>query len=193
MMINPMKDLEECRAMLATVKDRKAKGFAIGVTSHEGQPDSIFHFFNVRVLPLAIYVGPQFELGSSTAYDENLKTLRRYIAGLAEQERAGTRATLAELKYRKREGRPLGLTPPTCQPDTFLRFFALRELPFEPYYRHGPVSVGSPESYDRNMKTLQSYLHALDELAAPEATSEQPSDWAWAALPQPVRGPDPLG
>lgn len=181
MQTNPMKDLQECRAMLAIVEERKAKGFAIGVTSHEGQPDSVFHFFNARVLPIAIYVGPQFELGSSTAYDENLKTLRRYMAELVEKERAGTRATLAELKYRKREGRPLGLTPPGCQPDTFLRFFALRELPFQPYYRHGQVSVGSPESYDQNMKTLQSYLQALDELAQPEVAGEQPPDWRWSA------------
>jgi hypothetical protein len=193
MLINPMKDLQECRAMLAIIKERKAKGWAIGLTSHEGQPDSVFHFFNERVLPLAVYVGPRFELGSSDAYDENIATLSRYIEELLEQERAQTRGTIAELKDRKRRNRPIGLTPPPCQPDAFIRFFALRALPFEPYYHHEAVYVGSPSAYDRNIKTLQGYLLSLDEPSPPEVPSEQPPGWGWAAVARPLVGPDQLG
>lgn len=185
--------------MLSTLKERKAKGWAIGLTSHEGQPDSIFHFFNARVLPLAIYVGSHFELGSSSAYDENIATLTRYMNELLDQERTQTRGTIAELKDRKRRGRPIGLTPPTWQPDTFMRFFALRELPFEPYYHHGAVYVGTADAYDQNMKTLQRYLQSLDEPPAATSTSPVPSDkqpaadWGWPAPPPPQRRPDQLG
>lgn len=177
--------------MLATIRGLKAKGWAIGLTSYEGQPDAVFHFFNARVLPLSVYVGSRFELGSSAAYDENLATLTRYMEELLEQERAQTRGTIAELKDRKRRDRPIGLTPPTCQPDTFVRFFALRGLTFAPYYRHGAVCVGSPFAYDQNIDTLQGYLLSLEEPAPVEAS--EPQEWSWSALAQPLGGSDQLG
>lgn len=72
-----------------------------------------------------------------------------------------------------RRGLAIGLHGSIYKPDKFLSFFTQRGLPFA-YYVNYP-RIGSPESYAKDVATLQEYINKItnSEKAAVEATIKE--------------------
>lgn len=110
-----------------------------------------------------MYLQNHASLNDSKAYDENIKTLNKYIQDVRNQEIEASEFKIAELKEYQERNWAIGLNGDTREPDGFLSFFGERELPFQFYVRSKNVSLGDTSAYNRNIKTLNKYISSLNQ------------------------------
>lgn len=67
---------------IASIKDYKAKNWAIGEVWPQGGPDGFVRFFAARSLPIACYLRGNVSIGDPSAYDKDIATLENYIKEL---------------------------------------------------------------------------------------------------------------
>lgn len=115
-----------------------------------------------RKLPFKFYLQNQVGLGESSAYDDNIKTLNKYIEDVINQESDACEYKIAELEEYNGLNWAIGLNGDTLQPDGFVNFFGERELPFKFFVQSQRVSLGDKSAYDQNIKTLNDYISSLN-------------------------------
>lgn len=159
----PKQEIEAAKNMIAQLQDYKQRNWAIGLNGDTVEPDGFLIFFNQRNLPFDLYLQNHASLNDSKAYDENIKTLNKYIQDVRNQEIEASEYKIAELKEYQERNWAIGLNGDTREPDGFLSFFGERELPFQFYVRSQNVSLGDTSAYNRNIATLNNYISSLNQ------------------------------
>ncbi|WP_063550649.1 hypothetical protein [Burkholderia territorii] len=76
----------ESNLVAATIRELelyKSRNWAIGLNGTTLQPDNFLPFFGTRSVPFEYYVrSGGVELGSSSAYDTNIRNLQQYLSAL---------------------------------------------------------------------------------------------------------------
>jgi Dyp-type peroxidase family len=157
----PKKEIEAAKNMIKELNNYKQRNWAIGLNGDTVEPDGFLTFFNQRNLPFKLYLQNYASLNDSKAYDENIKTLNKYIQDVCNQEIDASEYKIAELKEYQERNWAIGLNGDSRQQDGFLTFFGERELPFQFYVRSQNVSLGDASAYNRNIKTLNDYISSL--------------------------------
>jgi hypothetical protein len=158
----PKQEIEAAKEIIAELRNYQRNNLAIGLHGDTIEPDGFLTFFNQRNLRFKFYLLNQVSLGNYTAYDENIKTLEKYIEDVRNQEIEASEYKIAELMEYKELYWAIGLNGDTLEPDGFLSFFGERELPFQFFLRNKNVSMGDEGAYDQNIKTLNDYISSLD-------------------------------
>ena len=158
----PKQEIQAAQNIIAELQNYKQRNWAIGLNGDTTQPDGFLTFFNQRKLPFEFYLQNQVGLGNSSAYDNNIATLNRYIKDVITQEIDACEYKIAELEEYKGLNWAIGLNGDTIEPDGFVNFFGERELPFEFYVESHNVSLGNSSAYDKNITTLNNYITELE-------------------------------
>ncbi|MDL2329592.1 hypothetical protein LJC71_07610 [Desulfosarcina sp. OttesenSCG-928-A07] len=157
-------ELKKCNDIIVGIKDYQKKNWAIGLNGDTLQPDGFLAFFTERQLSFQYYVRStktKVNIGSPDAYDINIHTVEDYINNVKSFEKTAVNNTINSLEFYRSKNWAIGLNGDTLQPDNFLPFFAVRNLPFAYYVRNAKLSLGDASAYDANIKTLQDYLASL--------------------------------
>ncbi|WP_392480872.1 Dyp-type peroxidase [Nostoc sp. C110] len=157
----PKKEIEAAQGIINELQNYKQKNWAIGLNGDTVEPDGFLTFFNQRKLSFKFYLQNRVGLGEYSAYDENIKTLNRYIADVIDQESDACEYKIAELEEYKDRKWAIGLNGDTSEPDGFVNFFGERELPFKFFVQNQRVSLGDYSAYDNNINTLNNYISSL--------------------------------
>lgn len=158
----PKQEIEAAKGVIAELQNYKQKNWAIGLNGDTIEPDGFLTFFNQRKLPFKFYLQNQVGLGESSAYDDNIKTLNKYIEDVINQESDACEYKIAELEEYNGLNWAIGLNGDTLQPDGFVNFFGERELPFKFFVQSQRVSLGNKSAYEQNIKTLNDYISFLN-------------------------------
>lgn len=161
--LNPKENLTACRSIIATLREYKAKNWAIGITySGTHQPDSFYVFFEQRGLSFESYLAsPDLSTGQPTAYETNIKTLTQYAQSIYNSEVKSINERVNSIKDWQKKGWAIGLSYSRCQPDGFAKFLALRDLPSSYYVVGGACTYGNPGAYNDIINTLNDYKNSL--------------------------------
>ena len=157
----PKQEIEAAQGIIAELQNYKQRNWAIGLNGDTTQPDGFLTFFNQRKLPFKFYLQNQVGLGEYAAYDENIKTLNKYIVDVINQESDACEYKIAELEEYKGLNWAIGLNGDTTEPDGFVNFFGERELPFKFFVRSKGISLGNDSAYVDNINTLNKYISSL--------------------------------
>lgn len=162
----PKQELQAAQDIIAELLNYQKNNWSIGLNGDTLEPDGFFTFFNQRNLPFKLYLLNQVSLGDSSAYDENIATLNKYIEDVRNQEIEASEYKIAELKEYKELYWAIGLNGDTLEPDEFVSFFGERELPFTFFVRSQNVSLGDESAYEQNIATLNNYIMRMSEKRA---------------------------
>jgi hypothetical protein len=157
----PKQEIEATKQKIAELQDYKSRFWAIGLNGDTLQPDGFLQFFEERGLPFKYFVRSQISVGDESAYDKNIATLKNYIQHVRTPEIDACQSTITELKTYKEKFWAIGLNGDTLQPDGFIVFFGVRNLPFKYFVRVQGVSLGEQSAYDENIATLETYIQSL--------------------------------
>ncbi|BAY07686.1 hypothetical protein [Calothrix sp. NIES-2098] len=157
----PAQEIKAAESTLKELQSYKSKHWAIGLNGDTFEPDGFLAFFTQRGLAFKSYVSNKgVTVGSPSNYDDNIATLKAYIASIRSSEQTAVNSTIQELKTYKSNFWAIGLNGDTLQPDGFNTFFAARELPFKPFVR-SKVSIGEESAYNKNIATLTNYINSI--------------------------------
>lgn len=160
-------EITTCTKVISQIQDYHNKNWAIGLNGDTLAPDGFLKFFAERQLPFAYYVRSvttDISIGEPTAYQANTDTIKNYVQGLVAKETAAVNGTISELTSYKNNFWAIGLNGDTLQPDGFLAFFDVRDLPFAYFVRSKGHSLGEQSAYDQNVATLQGYLKKVSQM-----------------------------
>ncbi|WP_375496619.1 Dyp-type peroxidase [uncultured Nostoc sp.] len=158
----PKQEIEAAQGVIAELQNYKQRNWGIGLNGDTTQPDGFLTFFNQRKLLFKFYLQNQVGFGEYAAYDENIKTLNKYIADVINQESDACEYKIAELEEYKDRKWAIGLNGDSIEPDGFVNFFGERELPFKFFVRSKGISLGDDSAYDDNINTLNKYISSLN-------------------------------
>lgn len=161
----PKQEIQAAREIIAELRNFQKNNWAIGLSGDTLEPDGFLRFFNQRDLPFKFYLLNQVALGDSSAYDENIATLNRYIEDVCHQEIEASEYKIAELTEYKELCWAIGLNGNTLEPDGFVSFFGERKLPFTFFVRMRSrnVCLGDESAYGQNIATLNNYISSLNQ------------------------------
>ncbi|WP_017721530.1 hypothetical protein [Kamptonema formosum] len=157
----PKEEIEAAQATITELNNYKSRHWAIGLNGDTLQPDGFLKFFSDRNLPFQFYLRNYASIGDPSAYDLNISTLQNYIQIVRDREIQACQGTINELSNYKDRYWAIGLNGDTLQPDGFVTFFGVRNLPVQFFVQSQGVSIGDYSAYDQNIGTLESYIQSL--------------------------------
>lgn len=153
----PLYELDSCESILSDIYEYESNNWAIGQSYPAGGPDGFTYFFSVRNIPIANYLRGTISIGEPTAYDENIRNLKKYINWVVEDELLKCLQKIKEIREYQEKLWAIGEAYPDAGPDQFVVFFGERNLIIEPFLR-GTVDIGEPTAYCNNIATLIYYM-----------------------------------
>lgn len=159
--ISPLGNLNCSQDVLKEIFYYKKNNFAIGQKYPSGGPDAFTYFFSIRNIPIANYLRGTISIGEPTAYNENIAALSAYINYNVILELELIDKEIEDIKYYQSKNWAIGEAYPDGGPDSFVVFFAERNLPIKPYLR-GTVSIGEPTAYCENIDILSYYRDKIE-------------------------------
>jgi hypothetical protein len=151
-------EVQWARDTIVRLKELKMRSAPIGVDPDTMQPDELFRAFAERGLLFFPYVRHAgLTLGAVDGYTANIATIVNYIEQERQQEILSVQAKIRELTDAQSQDLGVGLAPPDGHLDDHARYFVMRRLPIDLYYR-GTPGVGSPAVYKQNVERLQEYV-----------------------------------
>lgn len=157
----PKQEIETAQATIAELNNYKSRNWAIGLNGDTLQPDGFLKFFSDRDLPFNFYLRNYASIGDPSAYDLNISTLQNYIQSVRDREIQAGQGTINDLRNYKERYWAIGLNGDTLQPDGFVTFFGVRNLPFKFFVQSQGVSIGDASAYDENIATIENYIQSL--------------------------------